>query len=325
VVICRRSAASLWGAICENRVLRMSDPVIKGAKRNSSRPAPRASTKASAKGRKLTAKPARPKPQRAAEKAPVRKAAPAKAAPAPKTAKKTQAAKKKAQSAPSAKKPAVKARAATPAKSTSHSKTSPGKSKPVAKPQPKKAASPAKKSAAKSASRHTPQPKQPSRDEAAALKAFERAHKEFTRGHFGEARSLFRALIEQHAGVSEVTARARIYLTISESRLKTEAALPRDPDSLYDRGVIELNRGDFVAAQEMFERALKRDPEAADTHYALAATRARLGAVETALQALERAVELRPVLRVRAQSDSDFAALRNEPDFERIVFGAPRA
>ena len=75
----------------------------------------------------------------------------------------------------------------------------------------------------------------------------------------------------------------------------------------------------------MFERALKRDPEAADTHYALAATRARLGAVETALQALERAVELRPVLRVRAQTDSDFAALRNEPDFERIVFGGHRA
>ena len=306
----------------------MSDPVIKGAKRNSSRPAPRASTKSSAKGRKLTAKPARPKPQRAAEKAPVRKAAPAKAAPATKATKKTQPAKKKVQSAPPAKKAAAKSRSSAPAKATAPSRT-----KAPAKQQPKKAAPPAKKAAAKSAARPTPRPasrpapapKQPSRDEAAALKAFERAHKEFTRGHFGEARGLFRALIDQHAGVSEVTARARIYLTISESRLKTEAALPRDPDSLYDRGVIELNRGDFVAAQEMFERALKRDPEAADTHYALAATRARLGAVETALHALERAVELRPVLRVRAQSDSDFAALRNEPDFERIVFNGPRA
>jgi hypothetical protein len=49
----------------------------------------------------------------------------------------------------------------------------------------------------------------------------------------------------------------------------------------------------------MFERALKRDPAAADTHYALAATRARLGAVETAIQSLERAVELKPVLRDR--------------------------
>jgi tetratricopeptide (TPR) repeat protein len=163
-------------------------------------------------------------------------------------------------------------------------------------------------------------PRQPSRDEAAALKAFERAHKDFTRGNFSAAREHFRALIEQHAGVSEVAARARTYLNIAETRLRTEAALPRDPDSLYDRGVIELNRGDFVAAQELFERALKRDPDAADTHYALAAARARLGAVESSLHALERAVELRPVLRVRAQADADLALLRNDPEFERIVF-----
>ncbi|HEX3559399.1 MAG TPA: tetratricopeptide repeat protein [Pyrinomonadaceae bacterium] len=179
----------------------------------------------------------------------------------------------------------------------------------------------------RTATRHTPTPsvpRQPSRDEAAALKAFERAHKEFARGHFSTARDLFRTLIEQHAGVSEVTARARTYLSIAETRLRAEASLPRDPDSLYDRGVIELNRGDFVAAQEMFERALKRDPEAADTHYALAATRTRLGAVESALQSLERAVGLKPVLRVRAQTDADLAPLRNDPEFERIVFSTTR-
>lgn len=301
----------------------MSDPVIKGAKRSSSRPAPRASTKTSAKSRKLTAKSARPKPQRAAEKAPVRKAAPAKSEP---PAKKTQTAKKKAQSAPPAKKVALKTRPAAPSKAPAPSKTKPAVKQQTTKvaPAPPVAKPHATKSAARLA-RPVPPPKQPSRDEAAALKAFERAHKEFARGHFGEARNLFRALIEQHVGVPEVTARARTYLTIAESRMRSEAALPRDPDSLYDRGVIELNRGDFVAAQEMFERALKRDPEAADTHYALAATRARLGAVETALQALERAVELRPVLRIRAQADSDFAILRNEPDFERIVFATSRA
>ncbi|HYY92879.1 MAG TPA: tetratricopeptide repeat protein, partial [Pyrinomonadaceae bacterium] len=120
------------------------------------------------------------------------------------------------------------------------------------------------------------------------------------------------------------TARARTYLTIAEARLRSEASMPRDPDSLYDRGVIELNRGDFVAAQELFERALKRDPDAADTHYALAAARARLGAVESALQSLERAVELKPVLRVRAQTDTDLAPLRNDPEFERIIFATAR-
>src|SRR6202035_5582158 len=99
-------------------------------------------------------------------------------------------------------------------------------------------------------------PPQLTHDEAAALQAFEAAHKELSRGHFAEARSLFRSLVEKYPTVSEVAARSRTYLAVVESRLRTELALPRDADSLYDRGVIELNRGDYVAAQELFERAL---------------------------------------------------------------------
>jgi tetratricopeptide (TPR) repeat protein len=163
-------------------------------------------------------------------------------------------------------------------------------------------------------------PRQPTVDESAALKAFERAHREFTRGRFGEARNQFRALLDKYFQVSEVAARARTYLAVADARLRTESILPRDADSLYDRGVIELNRGEYVAAQEMFERALKREPEAAHVHYGLAATRARLGSLDLALQSLQRALDLQPTLRVRAQHDHDLTSLRNDPDFDRLVF-----
>jgi tetratricopeptide (TPR) repeat protein len=142
------------------------------------------------------------------------------------------------------------------------------------------------------------------------------------RGHFGEARSLFKVLIEKHPAVSEVTARARTYLMIAESRLRTESTLPRDADSLYDRGVIELNRGDYVAAQELFERALKREPGAAHVHYGIAATRARLGSVDSALESLKRALEIQPNLRLRAQHDQDLSVLRVDPEFEALIFPA---
>jgi len=165
-------------------------------------------------------------------------------------------------------------------------------------------------------------PPQPTRDEAAALKAFEAAHREFSRGHFAEARNRFRALVEKYPSVSEVAARSRTYLAVAEARLRTELALPRDADSLYDRGVIELNRGDYVAAQELFERALRREPEAAHIHYGLAATRARLGAIDTALKSLERALDLQPSLRIRAQRDQDLNPLRSDPDFEQLVFAS---
>src|SRR2546423_2790249 len=169
----------------------------------------------------------------------------------------------------------------------------------------------------------TQPPPQPTGDEAAALRAFEAAHREFSRGHFAEARNRFRTLVEKYSSVSEVTARARTYLAVAESRLRTELAPPRDADSLYDRGVIELNRGDYVAAQELFERALRREPEAAHIHYGLAATRARLGAIDTALKSLRRALDLQPNLRIPAQRDSDLNPLRSDPEFDQIVFSPP--
>ena len=139
------------------------------------------------------------------------------------------------------------------------------------------------------------------------LVAFERAHKEFVRGRFAEARNQFRVLVDKYSQVSEVAARARTYLAIAESRLRTESMLPRDADSLYDRGVIELNRGEYVAAQEMFERALKREPEAAHIHYGLAATRARLGSIDLALESLQTSTRsaTKPARACTARSRSE--------------------
>ncbi|MBD0373169.1 MAG: tetratricopeptide repeat protein [Pyrinomonadaceae bacterium] len=311
----------------------MSDPIVKGVKRSPSRPASRQAT--STKNRAAAGKSARPKPltkRAGADKAPARKATKAGTLPSSK--------------AKAAKKPA-KSSAASARKSQSPHAKGGAKGKPLARKAHAPAAQPSKKSvkpaartkqapakSAKAAARKRrpaaaapppPPPKrQPTRDEAAALRAFDRAHKEFARGRFSEARMLYRAILDKHAGVSEVAARARTYLNIIETRMRAESSLPRDADSLYDRGVIELNRGEYVAAQELFERALKREPEAAHIHYGLAATRARLGSIDTALESLQRALDIQPTLRIRAQHDQDLLVLRNLPDFERLIF-APRA
>jgi tetratricopeptide (TPR) repeat protein len=306
----------------------MSDPIIKGVKRPASRPNTRsASPAASAKSRKMGTKSARPKPlakRPTGKKAPVRKAAKGGTT----TAKPVRSAASKPAAKPK-RAPATKKASAPTRKPAQSSNKSPTKTSARAAAQPKRAAAPAVKHAAKSSVKKAPTPprptlipRQPTADETAALRDFERAHKEFARGRFAEARMLFRKLIEQHAGAAEVTARARTYLAIAEARLRSESALPRNAEELYDRGVIELNRGEYVAAQEMFERALRREPEAAHIHYGLAATRARLGSVDLALQSLERALQLQPSLRLRAQHDLDLMMLRNDPDYERIVFAS---
>ena len=279
----------------------MSSSLAKGLRRSTARSkTKRAASKTAKRVAKATT--ARPKAKRAsATKSPARPAkkpvkAAAKKAAKPKTTSKARKA---------APKPVV--RKAAPAKNVSR----------VKKTQ-KVAAVRAVRSSAT-----PPPPRQPTVDESAALGAFERAHKEFVRGRFAEARNQFRVLVDKYSQVSEVAARARTYLAIAESRLRTESMLPRDADSLYDRGVIELNRGEYVAAQEMFERALKREPEAAHIHYGLAATRARLGSIDLALESLQRALDLQPNLRVRAQHDHDLNPLRNDPDFDRLIFSNP--
>jgi len=253
-----------------------------------------------------------------------------------KRAVKAKSSKPKAKRASASKTPARKVVKSRSTKKAAPTKQSVKSAKAVAKPVARKAAGKkltvsrvktTQKLAAVRAIRPTPPapppPRPPTQDESAALSAFERAHKEFARGRFAEARNQFRILLERYSQVSEVAARARTYLAIAESRLRTESILPRDADSLYDRGVIELNRGEYVAAQEMFERALKREPEAAHIHYGLAATRARLGSIDLALESLQRALDLQPNLRVRAQHDHDLNPLRNDPDFDRLIFSLP--
>ena len=291
----------------------MSSSLTKGLKRSASRSKAKPTAKTAKRVVKAKAA-AKPKARRAISAKPVaRKAA------KPRPPKKIVA--KAAAKSRSAVKAAVKPKKAA--------------SRPVARAAAKKAAVPkvstrvkkTQKLAAVRAVRPAPPtpppPRPPTQDESAALVAFERAHKEFARGRFAEARNQFRILVDKYSQVAEVAARARTYLAIAESRLRTESILPRDADSLYDRGVIELNRGEYVAAQEMFERALKREPEAAHIHYGLAATRARLGSIDLALESLQKALNLQPNLRVRAQHDHDLNPLRNDPDFDRLIFSNP--
>lgn len=283
----------------------MSSSLTKGLRRSASR----SKVKPAAKSTKRAVKaksPSKPKAKRATAAKPLARKAAAK----PRAAKKSSAKTKPlTRSTAKTKKAAPKpvARRATAAKNVAVSRV---------KTTQKQAAV----RAVRPAPTAPPPPRPPTQDESAALVAFERAHKEFARGRFAEARNQFRILVDKYSQVAEVAARARTYLAIAESRLRTESILPRDADSLYDRGVIELNRGEYVAAQEMFERALKREPEAAHIHYGLAATRARLGSIDLALESLQKALDLQPNLRVRAQHDHDLNPLRNDPDFDRLIF-----
>jgi len=168
----------------------------------------------------------------------------------------------------------------------------------------------------------TGQPPAPSVERVPAppvVKAFEQAVRLFHRQDFERAREAFQALIERFPAEAEVLARARAYLAICEQKLRAPRPVPRTAEALYDRGVIELNRGQIALAISYFEKALRLDPRADHAVYALAAAYARGGQVERALAMLRQAIAMREAHRWHARRDPDFHSLYANPEFQKLV------
>jgi tetratricopeptide (TPR) repeat protein len=152
-----------------------------------------------------------------------------------------------------------------------------------------------------------------------AVRGFEQAIKLFNRQDFARAREAFETVIERFPLDADIAARARAYITICQQRLAHPPSLPRSSEALYDRGIIELNRGQFTMAMTYFERALKLEPEADHVVYALASVYAQTGELEKAMAALKRSIELNEGYRLQARRDPDFRSLYVSEDFQRLV------
>ncbi|MFY9609128.1 MAG: tetratricopeptide repeat protein [Blastocatellia bacterium] len=164
-----------------------------------------------------------------------------------------------------------------------------------------------------------PPKKPPAPGTLAAVRAFEQALRLFNRHDYGSAKSAFEGLQTKFGDEAEVVARARTYLAICEQRLGRAPAAPRNADALYDQGVFEFNRGAIREAIELFEKALRVDPRADHVFYSLAAAHARLSDSPKALDALRRAIAIRPVHRPHARRDLDFANLRSNEEFQSLT------
>ncbi|MEI8313946.1 MAG: DUF2723 domain-containing protein [Verrucomicrobiota bacterium] len=109
---------------------------------------------------------------------------------------------------------------------------------------------------------------------------------------FGRVQALFDNFVAQPATtVGDMLQIAQFYLSINQAQLAVRA----------------------------IEQATQRFPQEADPFYALAILRGAMGAPNDALGALQRAIQINPAVRARAQSDQQFAALRNDARFQALV------
>ena len=122
------------------------------------------------------------------------------------------------------------------------------------------------------------------------------------------------AQAEEAAEQHEVANRARRYLAVARERQAKAEKTAVDP---FLEAVYERNRGNFDAALEICSRGGRQSKDERFAHLA-AAIYATTGELDKAARLLGVAIELDPRNRARAYNDSDFEALREDPEHADI-------
>jgi tetratricopeptide (TPR) repeat protein len=257
------------------------------------------------------------KGKKVADKKPQR---PGKITAAPK-AKKSAPAKNKKTTSPSKKSSAAAGKKVLPKKAANVVATKPGK-KPLAKAASRPAAKSVVKPSAPAPAAKAVQPptrKAPVPNALQAVKAFEQALRLFNRHDYSAAKEAFDGLLAKFSEQADIVAPARTYIAICDQRMARTPAVPRNPDALYDQGVVQLNKGNLSEAIGLFEKALKVDPRADHIWYSISAAYARMHQPFKSLDALRRAISIRSVHRSHARRDPDFASLHTSEEFQQLT------
>jgi tetratricopeptide (TPR) repeat protein len=151
------------------------------------------------------------------------------------------------------------------------------------------------------------------------LKQYEEGLQYFQQQKFQKAKTVFEKVVSGPS--KEFADRARMHLRISEQRLqRTEAPALRSPEDHYQHGVAMMNMGRWDEARESLLRARKLAPKSDYIIYAMAALDCLTGEVESAMENLKVAIQLRPENRYHARNDEDFAFLQEDPRFTELLY-----
>jgi tetratricopeptide (TPR) repeat protein len=186
--------------------------------------------------------------------------------------------------------------------------------KPVAKPVGKPVASIAAKPASKTAA-VTPAPPSEAKIQ---FEAFERGIQILHQRNFRQAKEMFEKA--RNGPSREIASNAALHVGMCERRLAAPGPEPKSAEEHYDYAVALINLRNLGQARRHLEIALGMDPRADHVHYALGVCLGLSGDAAGAYDSLKRAIELHPRNRMVARQDSDFDALRHQPQFSRLLF-----
>src|SRR5262245_12570104 len=154
-----------------------------------------------------------------------------------------------------------------------------------------------------------------------ALELFERAMKAMAKKDFDRARESFDTLLAEHPQERDVAERARAFrLVCDRARERKSAYRPKGFEDLLQYGVFLHNKGEFDEALRFLREAADIYPKNEHVQYCVAASAARAGDTDSALKALRSAITANPQNRAQAQVDSDFDPIREDEEFQTLVY-----
>ncbi len=154
-----------------------------------------------------------------------------------------------------------------------------------------------------------------------ALDGFERALKTLYKGDPGKAKDHLEKLQESYPEEKEMMDRVRSYLLVCEKRLSPQRR-PKNAEEMVNAGVMSLNDGDAAQAIKHLSKALELEPKSAHIHYCLAAAHALAGDASTTAKHLKQAISTDPTSRFHAQTDDDFAGVRDAAEVAALLVEA---
>jgi len=154
-----------------------------------------------------------------------------------------------------------------------------------------------------------------------ALKSYEDGLRALQEHKFEKAKASLQKVL---AGPDKSLAdRATVHLAACEQHIETPSLHFKTPEEHFDYAISLMNTGDYVTANEHFEKLLKQDPKSDYVLYGLAALHCLTGRVEDSLQTLNEAIQVNPALRFQARNDTDFQNLAEDPRFTELLYPDP--
>lgn len=87
----------------------------------------------------------------------------------------------------------------------------------------------------------------------------------------------------------------------------------------YNAGQVHFDRGEFLAAADMYLKAYFRDPQYGRAAYNLAAVHARREDTREAMAWMERAIQIDGSWAYRAKNDPDFTSMGSDPEWIKLL------